>query len=380
MTKEKEAPKSLFEAEPCQHPKEMREWVGHVMYCHKPKGGCGAELRRDAEAGEPKKEPCGATATCQHAGADCTDEGFTNRKGECFEELPGALNEVEKTEESLIFTETLFPGEGSSEEPNQQEPEDGEVVDAEFTADDGTVVGSVDASASIPNLSEAMVTGETVNVTRLLPVAINEEDLAAHGEEMGRLIGIWKRAKIDKEKYDKAAKKLIDDTEMKWLSIALIVDSGAEEREIPCVLIYDYPHGVKRVYRCDTNTLVEETTLTTEELQGSLNFSVESSVAAVEALRGEQEPETEEAEEESPFDEVAEQVQDEQDSAETGEQAEADTSVAVEQGKAVTDENGEPPPEGYVDRPEDCKIECLVQGLHCPETCGELTKLAGVSK
>ena len=358
---------SLFDAaEPCLHPTKMRKWVGHVMYCHKPRGGCGAELRRDAEADAPVKEPCGWATTCIHAGDDCSDEGFTNRKGECFEDATEEAKNpaIDATSDKPCHNVVC---DAFVNDPNVENclRNFGEDATRPFEACETFVDSTISpetagCSASIPTLSEAMVTGETVNVTRMLPVKIHDDELAENGEEMARLIGIWTRAKCDLKNYQKASKKVIDETEERYIEIALIVDSGCIEKEIQCVLIYDYPHGLKRVYRCDTNALVEETTLTTEELQGSLNFSVDASVAAAEALRQENAPEPdgelhsdEEVDgmlDESPFNDVEETPQDEQALTETGEQAKVEAMPAEEREKAVTGENMD---EGWPELPKD---------------------------
>ncbi len=181
-------------------------------------------------------EKCDRNETCFHYADDCTLVGAESRYFACFENKNiDCGTEEGKTETEQPIPETIFHSDETSE-----------------------------------------------TFTRLLPVCLEEDELAEMGAEMARLIGIWTKAKLDKKAFDKSIKNLIDDTETKYIEIAANVDAAEEEREVECYWQYDTKQNLKRLYRCDTRTLVEETAMTSEDLQKSFYFSI-SNVNALES-------------------------------------------------------------------------------------------------
>jgi hypothetical protein len=195
---------------------------------------------------------CTRAATCLSVGDDCLESGAIDRDYGCYE---------------------------CNEEASKQKA--GEVVDASFDAQEVAT-------------DDVFVCGETSpHFTRLLPVALSEEDLAERGAEMARLIGIWTKAKLDKKAFDKSIKSLIDTTEEQYIEIAVIVDAAAEEKEVDCYWQFDSAHCLKRLYRCDTGDLVEESVMTAADLQRDFNWQAEESEKNVNAMAQEAEQEAE---------------------------------------------------------------------------------------
>lgn len=268
------------------------------------------------------KEPCKSAADCASAGADCTEEGHDQREGACFEKKP---------EDSGLFT--------AGEETN------------EFR-------GIADHSASIPETVETTTTADTSGPFFCkLEVHLPEAELAEKGEEMARLIGLWTKAKLDLKAYQKAAKKVIDEYEERYIDLAEIVEAGTEEREVQCFWQFDAPHGIKKLIRCDTGDIVKESTM--ELLDYSAcgpEYQMEKSIANVEAAFGQTE------EEPSPF--AEEPSRDESGEATEGE-------IVETQGNGATEKS-----DGFVDRPEDCTEEGCLYVDRCPPTCNIIKMLA----
>lgn len=324
----------------CKHPMESRKFEGGDLVC----GICGTVLtKKKAEDVDLFAVPlpsstvepgeCEKRQACIHGDDDCHQEGAVGREFDCFEPA-----------------EDISVSLGTAEQPV--------IIDSENVEDAATL------AAGLAGASAGSETNRTF--IRQLRVHIPEDELAEKGEEMARLIGVWTKAKLDKKAYDKAAKKLIDETEERYIEIAEIVEAGSEERDVQCYAEFDTAHGIKRIFRCDTYELVAEETLTAAELQMDFNYVAEQSVANVEAAFNQETPEiiTEGA-----VDEEQEEYQGEAGESETGEVEEAKGDVAVEEGNPFTDENSKP--EGFVPRPDDCEEQC-VYGEYCPPTCGKI--------
>jgi uncharacterized protein (DUF1330 family) len=221
---------------------------------------------------------CSKAEECIHHGQDCTEEGGAGREHVCF-------------------------GTEFVEEPSEEVAhEDGDVVDAAF---DEPPVDDV-----------VFVCDETTPpFTALMPVELTEEELAERGGEMSRLIHIWTKAKLDLKAYSKAANDLIKRTEGQYIEIAEQVQAGEEEREVDVYFQFDSKACIKRLYRCDTGAMVREETMTQNDLQRCLNFSVGN----VNAMAGNT-------------------SQDEQPDAPDGEPEEVDTDTASEDETAPTGE------------------------------------------
>lgn len=102
------------------------------------------------------------------------------------------------------------------------------------------------------------------------------------GAEMARLIGIWTKAKLDKQAFDKSMKNLIDSTEEDYIAVAVKATAGTEDRPTECYWQMDRQHGLKRLYRCDTGDMVEE--LNMELLDYKTDVSLEESIENVQNM------------------------------------------------------------------------------------------------
>jgi hypothetical protein len=119
---------------------------------------------------------------------------------------------------------------------------------------------------------------------RELPVPVPEEELAEHAKEQARLFSVWTKTHLDKKAFTKSCNQVIEETEEKLLEIAQIVNTGTEERSVPCQWEFDYVAGEKVLRRRDTWEIVgKPVTLEGEELHLSFNFDG-SSERAVEKL------------------------------------------------------------------------------------------------
>lgn len=106
--------------------------------------------------------------------------------------------------------------------------------------------------------------------TRLLPVPVPQDMLASYAQEMVRIHGQWVKTKLDAKAFAKSCKSVTDQCEERELELAEIINAGAVEEEIPVNWIFDYIHNVKRLIRLDDMTVVEEKTLTADDMQPDL--------------------------------------------------------------------------------------------------------------
>lgn len=106
--------------------------------------------------------------------------------------------------------------------------------------------------------------------TRFLPVPVPQDMLASYAQEMARIHGQWVKTKLDAKAFAKSCKSVTDQCEERELELAEIINAGAVEEEIPVNWIFDYVHNVKRLIRLDDMTVVEEKTLTADDMQPDL--------------------------------------------------------------------------------------------------------------
>lgn len=317
----------------CKHPMTKREHdkggnlvctvCNEILRAAQPAPAIDIFAKQEPEDAVLVKEPCKSAADCLSAGADCTEEGKFSREGACFE--------PNQSEGSGLFT--------AGEETNE-------------------LGGIADHSESIPEAVETVTTADTSGPFFCkLDVHLPEAELAEKGEEMARLIGLWTKAKLDLKAYQKAAKKVIDEYEERYIDLAEIVQAGTEEREVQCFWQFDAPHGLKKLIRCDTGAVEEERAMELLDYQHCPEYQTEQSVANVEAAFGQEPPDiiTEsglDEEEESPFEE---------------QQGEAGDAVEGE----VTETQGDATEntDGFVPRPDDCTVDGCMYVDRCPPTC-----------
>ena len=190
--------------------------------------------KQKAEKVEDAAVVCSKAEGCIHAGEDCTEAGGSGREFACF---------------------------GTDEDEQVKEVAEQPVEESVFVCDE-----------------------TSPTFTRILPVALTAEEQAVMGAEMARLIGIWTKAKLDKQAFDKSMKNLIDTTEEDYISIALKATDGTEDRPTECYWQMDRQHGLKRLYRCDTGALVEEMNMELLDYKSDGDGDLEESIKNVESM------------------------------------------------------------------------------------------------
>ncbi len=107
------------------------------------------------------------------------------------------------------------------------------------------------------------------DVLRDLPVQLTEEDLAQKAKELADA-----ELKVDALKEEaKGLNSQKRAAEGHRLELARIVESGVEERQVPCRWIDDVPKNCKRLVRQDNHEVVDEEALTAEDHQGDMDYS-----------------------------------------------------------------------------------------------------------
>jgi hypothetical protein len=111
------------------------------------------------------------------------------------------------------------------------------------------------------------------DVHRVLPCKLSDESRIAKSR---LLTQAWEDYEtIEQEKKDRAS-QYSDALKDKRAEISKLVGelkSGAESRDVVCRWVEDFEHGVKRLIRQDTGDIVQEVTLTPDELQRPLEFN-----------------------------------------------------------------------------------------------------------
>ena len=103
-------------------------------------------------------------------------------------------------------------------------------------------------------------------VNRDLPCKLSDEDKAKLSDEQARTeiqIEVIKGRVTDLN----TEKRALEGHRNK---LAHEVEDGAQERSVVCHWVEDLPHGVKRLVRQDTKDVVEEETLTGDDLQETM--------------------------------------------------------------------------------------------------------------
>ena len=123
--------------------------------------------------------------------------------------------------------------------------------------------------AYVPGASEAVSIDLPMSESFMhnLPVFLTDVEMGCYSKQQADLWMKWGR--LNQEKKDNAAvfKKLIENVEGELDEISRIIEEDSEERPVECCWMYDYEHNCKKMVRIDRNIVVEETTLTKEELE-----------------------------------------------------------------------------------------------------------------
>lgn len=242
---------------------KKRSWQGDNLTCEI----CGHVLKtrepvaapEDLFAEQPQLTPCSEASLCKNSKEECDEETRLAKYRSCYEpiDVPG--------EEESPFVDDETPSENVREEA-------------------GIVPETVHAS------EEGLTKGETSETfTRPIPVLITPIQLGEFSLEQATLYRELKELEEAKKASAAAYKTRIDRVEARLDELAKIVTEGTLETPIECQWQYYYSQGIKKLVRMDTHEVVDEKTLTAEELQGSFEFQEQQSVAAVEECLGERE-------------------------------------------------------------------------------------------
>jgi len=293
----------------CLHPmekafKEPREdgsgkWDLICGYC----GFTICEIGNPLESGSPLVEEIAAMSEEQ--------------RGEIVELLDGAIehigNAIEEIEAAVVCTNTDCPEmgkQGCTKMTTATEMlECIDFISSKEAVGDALGVGEVsDENASVSSPSTLIEEGEgettspftsdgnqpTSYVSReadkiggrfqeLLPVPVDDHELAQFGIELAEQTSLWRRTKLDAKKFAKAAKDVTDKCEERMIEIEEIFQDHARMVPVDVQWEYDFTSGVKKLRRCDTWEITKEEILSVEERQPSFDFA--ASEKAVEKLR-----------------------------------------------------------------------------------------------
>lgn len=106
--------------------------------------------------------------------------------------------------------------------------------------------------------------------TRILPVQLKEDEIKVKGEELAKAVD--EHRKLEDEKKASAADftKRLKASTANIIEVAKIVETGKEMREVPVRKDFDAKLNLCRIFRTDTDELVEARPMTEEEYQTEL--------------------------------------------------------------------------------------------------------------
>lgn len=103
-----------------------------------------------------------------------------------------------------------------------------------------------------------------------LPVQLSDEEKAVLADRITGLELEVAELEVDRKRIAKEFKAQITPLEEEILKKAQAHQDGAEVRSVPVVHQFNYEHGKVITIRTDTNQVVSERSMTTEEMQPSL--------------------------------------------------------------------------------------------------------------
>lgn len=103
--------------------------------------------------------------------------------------------------------------------------------------------------------------------TRLLPVQLTEEELKVKGEELAKATEAHRDLEAEKKAVAAGYSTQMKDSTKNLLELAKIVNTRSQERHVPVRRDYDPKKNLCRIFREDTNDLVESRSMTAEEYQ-----------------------------------------------------------------------------------------------------------------
>jgi uncharacterized protein (UPF0335 family) len=107
---------------------------------------------------------------------------------------------------------------------------------------------------------------------RCLMYHFSQEELKATSVDMAFQIGVLEDLEKEKKEVNEAIKERMDSVKGKIKAAAHRIRTGQEERMVDCSICRDHLSNTIRVYRLDTQELIEERAMTAEERQQYLEF------------------------------------------------------------------------------------------------------------
>lgn len=109
-----------------------------------------------------------------------------------------------------------------------------------------------------------------MKTVRTLPVKLTEDELSDRSKSLAK--HYQDRAVADLQRKEVAAQlaATIKKHDSQISILAQAINTGTEWREVTCEWQYDWPDGKKRLFREDTEELIETKEITAEERQGKI--------------------------------------------------------------------------------------------------------------
>lgn len=242
------------------------------------KSGCGKVLLDCDDYISVSPYVC-MTTDCSHFGQDLDRSNCLRNGGKDMLECVDFTSSKEAVEAPCDACPEAAEGCGAA-------VEDREDCAAEIAASDAsTLIEEGAAGSPIITFDLASGPGTTVvaYVTRepdkiggrfqeLLPVPVDDHELAQFGIELAEQTSLWRRTKLDAKKFAKAAKEVTDKCEERMVEIEEIFQEHAQMVSVDVQWEYDFTSGVKKLRRCDTWEITKEGILSVEERQPSFDF------------------------------------------------------------------------------------------------------------
>lgn len=107
---------------------------------------------------------------------------------------------------------------------------------------------------------------ESIGTTaRELLVELDTDELAARGQELGRLENEIRVKEDERRSVMKNLKARIDDMKGTAKDLATVLEDGAEKRQVPILKVGNFEENLVRLIRKDTGAVVEERPMEPDE-------------------------------------------------------------------------------------------------------------------
>ena len=109
-------------------------------------------------------------------------------------------------------------------------------------------------------------------VERVLPVPFTEEEILSFKSALAFHTAEFLRIEKDKKEETKILNLNIKDCKESIADLSEKIESGFEEKTVPCRVKFDHTRDMVFIIRTDTDEVVEERPMTEEERQTELQF------------------------------------------------------------------------------------------------------------